>query len=157
MELDLVGYRYGTDELGIIAGLLGYDNIDILHISVPGGIEYAVAKSSLQRAGILIDMDEDRGLDEITALLVGSLCSAKQYIILEEFRTVLIHPDGFYLLVQKTENGYILKPAQNSEDFVDEIDSALKGETIDITVVKRDMNNKIQTDASGVLSLLKTL
>lgn len=160
MEFDLIGYRYSPEELGLIADLLGYDGIDILHISVPGGIENAIARSSLENAGLLMEMDTEQGIDEVTALLAGSLCSAETYITVsgEGIDFVLLHPDGFYLMAQRIADGYVLKPARTADELIDEISDAMSGKTgITATLVKPGRTSVFVTDTGGILGLVKIL
>ena len=160
MEFDLIGYRYGTDELGLIAGLLGYDCVAALQISIPTGMDYEIAGNSLECAGLLMEMDSEKQLDDVTALLVEGLCLPSNYISITEDNShaVILHPEGYYLLAQKIADGYVLKPAQNADDLLDEI-VAIMADRKSITAVltKPEETETFNTDANGILSLIRNL
>lgn len=160
MELDIVGYRFSNDELGLLADIFGYEKIASLQVEVPDFLGRTEAEHSLEQTGNLINMGTTYNVDEITALLINAVCKADRYITVKSDNVcfVLYQCDQLVILAQKCANGYVLKPERSKEMLFDEIGELVSKSKDGFVEVWCSVSNETSKEnADELICLFKTL
>ena len=91
MQLDMIGYRYTTEELSLLMSMQGYERISAIPwIKVPSREQFSRAMGSLEDKDMVSTLSGQLLLDRIPAFLIDSLCGCERYFSVSRGKHYLV-------------------------------------------------------------------
>ncbi len=168
MQLDLIGYRYTSEELAVLMSLQGQQEIRAMpFIKAPSQDQFRVGRDSLENGDILSIVGGHLLLDKVHSLLIANLCECDSFYRADaqEYHLALCACRQMALLIQSGgKEQWVVQAAPDingiSEEFMEAIERFPRGGVSRLTVngvdSKENSLNKaeLKAEAENVLKQL---
>ena len=124
MKLDVIGYRYSTEELAVLMSLLGRDKIcAVPGIRQPDREQFIHGMSMLEDNDILSNAGGQLLLDRLHSFLISSLCDCDRYFTIEKekhFLALCICAKIVMFVLTRDREHWVVRVAPDLEGIMEE-------------------------------------
>ena len=142
MQLDVIGYRYSTDELSVLMSLQGRERIPAVPgIHQPNREHFSHGLELLEENDILSDVNGKLLLDRIHALLISNLCDCDRYFSISKDRDFLafcVCPQIVMTVQTRDGERWVIRVAPDADGIREEYEQETKHFRGDCTIRMND-------------------